>query len=178
MKHGWAVNLFGRSTTTFATESHELHRIRRAALAPFFSKASVQRLEPVVQSIVDKLASRLRSLQGSGTTVNIIHAFSSLTGDIIGQYAFARPYGLVDSPDFAPQWHKTWAQMTESAHAFKHFAWLEPLIRTMPHWLVNIVDPNIMSLITMQDVLYELALRMVDVTLLTYVRLGAIKFLK
>ncbi len=177
MKYGWAMKMFGRSTATFATESHELHRIRRAAL-PFLSKASVQQLEPTVQSIVDNLTSRLRNLQGSGTPVNLIHAFTSLTGDIIGQYTFNQSYGLIDSPDFAPQWYQTWVQISGKVHAFQHLAWLEPSIKSMPTWLVNIVDPKIMSLVKMQDVFQDLALTEVDVTLLIVCRLCAIKFLK
>ena len=178
MKYGWAMKMFGRSTAALATESHELHRIRRAALAPFLSKASVQQLEPTVQSIVDNLTSRLRSLQGSGIPVNLVHAFTSLTGDIIGQYTFDQSYGLIDRPDFAPQWYQTWVQIAENLYAFQHFAWLEPLIKSMPTWLVNIVDPKIMSLVKMQDVFRDLALTEVDVTLLIICRLCAIKFLK
>ncbi len=178
MKYGWAMKMFGRSTATFATESHELHRIRRAALAPFLSKASVQQLEPTVQSIVDNLTSCLRNLKGSGTPVNLIHAFTSLTGDVISQYTFNQSYGLIDSPDFAPQWYQTWLQISEKAHALKHFAWLEPSIKSMPTWLVNIVGQKIMSRIKMQDVFQDLALTEVDVTLLIICRLCAIKFLK
>ena len=32
VKYGWAMKMFGRSTTTFATESHELQRIYDLAL--------------------------------------------------------------------------------------------------------------------------------------------------
>ena len=82
MKYDWAMRAFGPTVAGFSTESHELHRIRRGALAPAFSKASVTQLEPTVQAIIGKLISRLTKLQGSGTPVNLIDAYSALTNDV------------------------------------------------------------------------------------------------
>ena len=151
MKSQWAVRMFGRATSTFGTPEHDLHRIRRAALAPFFSKVSVQRLEPVVQLMVDKLVSRLEDLQEAGSTVNLIDVFSALTGDVIGQYAFAKPLGLINSPDFAPHWHRAIMDISENGHMLKHFQWMEPLLRNMPLWLVRLINPQIMPLIELQN---------------------------
>ncbi len=142
--------MFGRATSTFGTPGHELHRIRRAALSPFFSKASVQQLEPVVQLMVDKLVTRLEKSQGSGAILNLIDVFSALTGDVIGQYAFAKPLGLLDSPDFAPQWHKAIIDISENGHMLKHLTWMEPLLRSMPLWLVRVMNPQIMPMIELQ----------------------------
>ena len=152
MKYGWATKMFGRGTSVFATESHELHRIRRGALASFFSKGSVLRLEPTVQSVIDKLLDRLRKLQGSGTNINMIDVYSSLTADIISLYAFARSYNLLDDPDFSPFWHQIIAETSMNSHTLKHLGWVEPLMRNMPLWLVKILNPHMMTLITWQDV--------------------------
>ncbi len=149
-KYLWTLHMFGRASSTFGTPGHELHRIRRAALSPFFSKASVQKLEPVVQLMVDKLVSRLEKLQGSGAILNLFEVFSALTGDVIGQYAFAKPLGLLDSPDFAPQWHRAIFDISENGHMLKHFTWMEPLMRSMPLWLVRMMNPQIMPLIELQ----------------------------
>lgn len=149
-KYLWAVRMFGRSTSTFGTVDHELHRTRRAALSPFFSKVSVQRLEPTVQDVIDKLVIRLQSMKFSGTTVNIIDAFSALTGDVIWQYAFAKSYGLTDDPDFAPYWHKSMMDLSENGYVIEHFTWLEPLMRSMPLWLTKLMTPGMMALINQQ----------------------------
>lgn len=81
-KYEWAMKGFGPTVASFSTVSHDLHRIRRGALAPLFSKASVVRLEPTVQAVIAKLVSRLQGLQGSGTPVNLIDAYSALTNDV------------------------------------------------------------------------------------------------
>ena len=151
-KYPWAARMFGRSTSMFSTIPHDLHRIRRAAMAPFLSMQSVQRLEPTIQVVVNKLVTRFRDLQGSGTSVNLIHAYAALTGDIIAQYGFAKSYGLMDSRDFTPQWHKSWMSVSENGYMLKQFAWLEPAMRSMPFWLVKMLSPQTMVLINMQDV--------------------------
>lgn len=47
---------------SFATTmSHGLHRKKRAALNPYFSKANVPRLEPVKQKVLANLLRRLGS---------------------------------------------------------------------------------------------------------------------
>ena len=134
------------------TIPHDLHRVRRGAIAPFLSKQSVQKLEPRVHFVIDKLISRFQALQGSDTCVNLIDAFSALTGDIIGQYAFAQPYGFMDSPDFSPWWHKAWMEISENSHKFKQFGWLEPTLKMMPLWAVRILNPQMVPLIEMQEV--------------------------
>ena len=53
MKWDWSARITQAGSAAISTLSHELHRQRRAATAPFFSKASIQRLEPSVQSVVD-----------------------------------------------------------------------------------------------------------------------------
>lgn len=116
IKWDWSAKMFASQSASFSTPSHELHRIRLGSLALFFSKGSVQELEPVVQSVVDKMVSRLQALRGSGTNVNVIHLYSRLTGDIILQYAFASSYYFLDDPDFAPHWSEKWMRVSEQGH--------------------------------------------------------------
>ena len=152
MKYSWAMKGFGPPLSSFSTESHELHRARAATVAPFFSKASVYNLEPVVQSVVDQLVARLRTFQGTGSTVTVVHAFASLTADVISQYAFARPFNFIQSPDFAPHWHQGMMITSETFHTFKQFGWLEPLMSSMPPSLAQKASPKLSALINLQDV--------------------------
>lgn len=85
MKYGWAMRMFGLRTGLFATESHELHRIRRGIFAHYLSKATLLRLEPGIQSVMDKLVSRFEGLKGSGRNINLLDVYACLTGDVIGQ---------------------------------------------------------------------------------------------
>ena len=143
---------FGIPTATFGTKSRELHRTRRAAVSPFFSKASMYQVEPVVQSVVDKLTSRLRSLQGTGNVINLVYVFSALTADVTVQYAFAKPYGFVESKDWAKGWHRAVMDASETFHVFKQFGWMEPMMRRVPPRWVERAMPQMGSLFTLLDV--------------------------
>ncbi len=143
---------FGPDVSAFGTEGHELHRARASTLAPFFSKSSVHQLEPVVQSVIDQLVARLRGLQGTGSNVNMVDVFASLTADIISQYAFARPFGYIQSPDFAPHWHQVMMTLSENFHLFKQFGWLASMIASIPPSLAQKATPKLSALFGMQDV--------------------------
>ncbi|KAK4695743.1 hypothetical protein P7C71_g2073, partial [Lecanoromycetidae sp. Uapishka_2] len=134
MKYGWSMKMFGLRSSFIVTESHELHRIRRGALANYFSKSNLLKMEPGVQSQVDKLVVR----------------FQEIRGDIIGQYAFARPYGFLDDPDFAPYWHKLMMEVSENGHILKQFGWMMPLMKSMPDWLVKALQPQMATLLDFQ----------------------------
>lgn len=151
MKYPWAMKGFGAQISSFATEDHDLHRIRRGAIAPYFSRASVSQLEPSVQANVNKLISRLQGFQGTGKAVNFINMFISLTADIITNYAFASPFGFLDTPDFAPGWREAMTNVSETSHLFKQFGFIEPTMRMISPAIVTKVNPWIGSLFALTD---------------------------
>ncbi|KAI4202646.1 MAG: hypothetical protein LQ350_002439 [Teloschistes chrysophthalmus] len=155
MKYSWCIRGFGPLTYIFGTPGHELHRIRRGAVAPFFSKALVQQLEPSVHAMIDKLLSRLENLKGTGSVINLIDVFPCLTTDIICQYAFASPYGYLDAPEFSPTWHKAVMEASEGAHFFKQFPWIETMMRKIPTGIVMKMAPNLGSLFLVADMVRE-----------------------
>lgn len=63
----------------FATHQHDLHRVRRSALAPYFSMASVRRLQPVIQGRVDLLLERLRGFRDKDEVLMASWAFAAYT---------------------------------------------------------------------------------------------------
>lgn len=154
MKYGWAMKMFGLKTGHLSTESHELHRIRRGIFAHYLSKATIQKLEPGIQSVIGKLLRRFEGLKGSGKHVNLLDVYACLTGDVIGQYAFAQTYGFLDDPDFSPHWHKMIMGVSRNGHFVKQFGWLVPLLGAMPSWLLRILQPDMMSLIGFQQVCF------------------------
>ena len=98
--------MFGTALATVGTTGHELHRLRRSALKPLFSKQSVMKIEPVIQEDIDRLLRRLRESKDTQKPVNLVDAFTCLSADIIGSFAFGRSYGFLETPDFNPRWHE------------------------------------------------------------------------
>ena len=151
-KYDWAMKMFGLKYSFFATLNHELHRLRRSNFAHYFSKASLVRLEPGIQAMVDKFVFRLHQCQGTGRVINLLDLYACLTGDIIGQYAYARPFGFLDDEDFAPYWHKLMMDVSMNGHVAKQFGWIVPLMKSMPDWLVMKMNPLMMTFINFQRV--------------------------
>ncbi len=140
---------FGPQLSSFATEDHDLHRIRRAAVAPFFSRASVSQFEPSVQANINKLLSRLQEFTKSRQPINLLNVYIALTADIITNYAFASPFGFLDSPDFAPYWRSLMVDVSETSHLFKQFGFIEPAMRSFPESFAMKMNPKLASLFSM-----------------------------
>lgn len=144
--------MFTTGDAALSTIDHDLHRQRRSAIAPFFSKAAVQRLEPSIKSVVEKLVLRLKGLQGSGTFINLEDFFTALTADVVFQYCFARSANLMEQPGFASDWHQIIKQTSINYHTMKHFPMVEYLMRVMPVWLIKIINPRAITFLKMEKV--------------------------
>ena len=143
--------MFGVRTGLAVTENHELHRIRRAPFAQYFSQSSIQKLELRIQSVVDKLSSRLQGLKGSGTPVDLKNLFACMTADVIGQYAFNQSYGFLDSLDFSPWWHDILMEVSQNGHTFKQFGIMLPMIKALPLWMLKLANPQMLALVQFQQ---------------------------
>lgn len=151
-KWEWSAKMFGGNGGSFGTIRHEQHRLRRAALSPYFSKQSVTRLEPTIRSTIEHLCTRFKEFQKTGTPVELEAAYAALTLDIITDYAFAKPYGALSRPDFAREWPKWMMTISASSHIIKQFGWLLPLMRAMPAWFALKIDPGMVLLIQLKKV--------------------------
>lgn len=88
-----------------STVEHDLHRVRRAALNPFFSKRSVNHLAPFIQNTVDKLCGRFDQAVTTAEPINLKNAFPALTSDIMYEFCFSRCPDDTLMPDFNKPLH-------------------------------------------------------------------------
>ncbi|EKG10950.1 Cytochrome P450 [Macrophomina phaseolina MS6] len=150
-KWEWSAKMFGTTKAAVGTTSHALHRVRRAALNPFFSRRSVARLEPVIQANVNKLRKRLEGFADKGKPVNLTDALTALSADVIGDFAFGRSYGFLDAEDFNPGWHKLMLDLSRGTHLMKQFGWLYAILTCIPQRLVSIIHPLTKELFDVQN---------------------------
>ncbi|KAL8676784.1 MAG: hypothetical protein Q9186_006732 [Xanthomendoza sp. 1 TL-2023] len=151
-KYPWSMKMFGLKHGFFVTLDHDLHRIRRNAFAHYLSVASLRKLEPGIQSVVDTMVRRLHEIKGTGKVINLLDLYGCLTGDVIGQYAFAQSYGFLEDPDFSPHWHRVLMDVSMNGHVLKQFGALMPIMQAMPEWLVKMTTPGMMTLLNFQKV--------------------------
>ena len=149
-KYRWWTNLAGADGSGFSTVPHELHRIRRGAIAPFFSARSVSQLEPMLKGMIEKLCARFDSIAKSGEIVRLDAAFMALTMDIICRYAFASDRGYLDKPDFELKWKETILGAFEGGALGRQFPWMLPFMKKLPLSVVEKVNPVVAHLFTWQ----------------------------
>ncbi|KAI8255712.1 Exopolygalacturonase X-1 [Colletotrichum sp. SAR 10_98] len=131
-KYRWWTNLAGADGSSFSTVPHDLHRLRRGALNPFFSVRSVTQLEPLIRSKVEKLSARFGDIAQTGEVVRLDAAFMALTMDIICDYAFANDRKYLDEPDFKLIWKETIIGAFEGGAVGRQFPWMLPVMKRLP----------------------------------------------
>ncbi|CAK40052.1 hypothetical protein CBS115989_2208 [Aspergillus niger] len=76
------------------------HSRFRKALSPAFSAKGLQAQEPLINSYVDKLISRLKDIAESQLPADMVKWYNLTTFDIIGDLAFGEPFGGLESSQY------------------------------------------------------------------------------
>lgn len=136
---------------------HALHRARRAAVNPYFSRAAIAQLEAEsIRAKVGLLCERLQehvssssaaagagAVGGEEEVVDVGAAMTALTLDVITEYCYGDCYDCLRDPAFAPQWKRAMQGVFESTNVTKHFIWLLRLVNSLPAWLAVRMNPDI-----------------------------------
>ena len=142
-KYDFAYGYEGRNGAGATTISHDLHRIRRGAMNPFFSKQKVLSLEPVVQAQVDKLVNRFEAFAANGKVAPIGVAYGALAMDIITEYAMERSYGNLDHEDFNENLSDVVRGFGTFWRMSKHFQNLPLVFKHLPKRLLRKMNPRL-----------------------------------
>ena len=110
--------VLGAVTWSFGIHDPHLHRARRAALSPRFSRKTVLQLEAVVQSKTMKLCSAVADRLWAGRLVDVSNGFHAITVDIITDYAFYNCYNLLDQADLGAEYVSTYRKLAPTFRVF------------------------------------------------------------
>ena len=135
-------NQFGMPQSTFNTIDSDLHKLRRGALAGFFSRRSILALEPMIREKVERTCSRLSNAKATQTVIDLRLLFSCMTTDIVTEYAFPHCFELLSTPDLSPAWRNTFAEGLRNFQWFKHFPFLWNVLRSIPDDLLVKLSPE------------------------------------
>ena len=98
-KYDFAFKPFGVPRATFGIIDHYEHKVRRAALNPFFSKQKIASLEPMISGHIQKLVERIQGCVVSDQVIHLDVFYTALTMDIITEYAMGTSMGCLDRED-------------------------------------------------------------------------------
>ncbi|KAL4732999.1 cytochrome P450 [Aspergillus similis] len=150
-KYPYFTCQFGIPDSVFGTPGHDLHRLRRGALSRFFSKTSVTKLEPIIESAIRKLCTQLESYCGSQRPVKMDMAFSCMTTDVVTEYAFAKSYNFLDSPTFEPNFHRPIVAGADLGPWVKQFPAMLKVMDSLPKWILTRINPEAAVYIQFQE---------------------------
>ena len=143
----WHTAALAVDDSLLGTTHHDLHRKRRAALNPFFSKQSARRLAPLIQERVETLIQRLVDLKDTGTVVNILHALSAFSNgkflsylreidsdgaDVITEYCFGNSEHRIEADGFDPSYYNTSFETAKATVFMRHFPFIPKMVMSLP----------------------------------------------
>ncbi|KAL8685638.1 MAG: hypothetical protein Q9218_007635 [Villophora microphyllina] len=144
-KYPGQTRFFGTPDTHFTTNEQELHRLRRAPLAPSFSKKSVSQMLGVIQERIAVLCSRMHDCRAQHKPMPLGLGYVALTVDVISSYALGDCYHLLETENLGAEHHQSIISLIESGHFIKHFPGVYGLMRMLPNYVVTLMQPKMKS---------------------------------
>ena len=125
-----------------STQDHDLHRHRRAALNPYFSRQNVRRLEPVINGTLENLFRRMSGWAKDGHPVRMNVAFRAATKDVIVEYAFGGGEKCLDMSDCNGAFFDVMAPQ-RLTHLGTHVYWFFKLMAGLPPAIMTVLVPKV-----------------------------------
>lgn len=124
----------GAPQSPLATIDHNLSKLRRSALNPFFSTQTVRNLQPVIEERVDALLDAFQNYAevSMGQPLDVMYPFSAFTNDVINEYAFSRSDHLVEKADFGAEITNDLLIGTHMGPFVQHVSWVLTLVNALP----------------------------------------------
>lgn len=141
----WTRSPDSDNATGFTVE-HDLHRLRREAIAPFFSKRNTTILEPDIKAKIEKFCCRLEEYADEKRSVNLTVACLAFTMDVLTQYSFAKSFDLMDEDDFNEKWRDTILSIVQALVVVRYFRWFTRLVALLPDRVAEWILPDVSQL--------------------------------
>lgn len=144
----------GIESATFTTVSNDVHRRRRTALNPFFSRRKVLELESfdVIHDKVEKLCRMISDDRAVGRPTNLHAAFRAISVDVITDYAFDDSWNQLDDEDLG-EWFSNMIRSSASMFwTFQAFASLRVPIQSLPDSVAKHMSPSVADFVACKDV--------------------------
>lgn len=141
--------------SSVATVDHDLHRLRRSMMSPYFSTAAIVRLEPVIHERISRLCGRLEQCMHRRDIVNLDSAFSALASDIVTHYFFGTHTDNLGAPDFRFLLQDAILGITGAFQLTRFMPRLVTMMKRLPHRIIEMVQPSFAALLRWQQELKD-----------------------
>ncbi|KAH7066485.1 cytochrome P450 [Paraphoma chrysanthemicola] len=142
---------FGLPGAIFSTPSAELHRLRRSAMAGFFSRQRLRETQNRVNQLVNRISQRVSNeYAGTGRALDIGDMFSCLAVDIVTELCFRRCTNCTEAPEFKAPLVVTIINNIWLSHWNAHFRPLLAWIERLPDFCIVILAPQIKPILDLR----------------------------
>ncbi|KAF3483738.1 cyrochrome P450 [Arthroderma uncinatum] len=142
-KNYYYLKPFDFPLSAFGTVSHHVHRLRRGAMNPFFSRGKVLQQESLIQGLVQKLCSRIVQFGAMESIVPLSLGYTCLTTDLITTFTMDRCYGYLDAPDWYPNWGQVLRDASEMSMVSRQVTWVLSLLKLLPKSITMSLNPGL-----------------------------------
>ncbi|PVH92510.1 cytochrome P450 [Periconia macrospinosa] len=122
-----------------STIPHQLHQLRRSALAPFLSGSRMTTAyRPVILDKVENVSARLEAIRQTESVVDLRQLLWYMANDIVTDIAFPQGTHLLDSPVLQSGYYNFQKGGQAMLLWFKHFPFLWTIFKAMPPaWIIK-----------------------------------------
>lgn len=141
-KYDWFYSMMGNPDAMFGTIRHDVHRVRRGAISPFFSVQAVAKFYPHVQAVVDQFVTRMQACADREEPIPLFYAYRCLTVDVIYEYIFGAQLGLLKRADWGRSFYSAWRSLWDLSPLTRQIPGMLDVLMSMPRWLTAITSPK------------------------------------
>ncbi|KAL4941900.1 hypothetical protein BDV06DRAFT_222655 [Aspergillus oleicola] len=123
------------------TVDYHLHRTRREALVPFFSKRNILYLESVIAEKVEQLKNVFVSHKDDGRVVNLSDLFFAFANDVVTNFLFAHRANVLADEKKAATLRQNSKELMLGIHLNKHFPQILDFLEMLPEWISRPIMP-------------------------------------
>ena len=142
-KYEWQVKSGNSAKAMGFTVNHDLHRVRRAAVDPYFSKRSVLKLESVIGAKIARLCEVIENFRVKREPINLTNFLLATTTDVITEYAFTDCHNLLDSEELSDKWEDTITCVMKNTALINHYGWLPRVMESTPKNIAQLLAIDI-----------------------------------
>ncbi|KAM5431408.1 hypothetical protein MferCBS31731_007894 [Microsporum ferrugineum] len=150
-KEYYYLRPFDFPLSSFGTESHHLHRLRRGAMNPFFARSKVLQQESLIQGLVEKLCNRIEQFSVTRSIVPLSLGYTCLTTDLITTFTMDRCYGYLDAPDWYPNWGQVLRDASEMSMVSRQLTWILSVLKMLPKTFTMSLNPGLKLFYTLAE---------------------------
>ncbi|PMD48982.1 cytochrome P450 [Hyaloscypha variabilis F] len=133
-----------------AALSHDVHKGRRDALSPFFSKRNVLHLEPLITQKLKQLCELIRKHANDMTPINLSDVFFAFCNDVVNNFLFAHQTDVLANEEKAATLRHNTYELLMGINVNKHFPWIPDFLESLPMSISRtLMPPGLLDLLAL-----------------------------